>query len=38
MALTQEQLDAIVRYATEHITQVIEETNIYDEKTLNECI
>lgn len=32
MALTQEQLDAIVRYATEQITQVIEETNIYDEK------
>lgn len=32
MALTQKQLDAIVRYATEQITQVIEETNIYDEK------
>ncbi|UUY76956.1 ADP-ribosyltransferase [Staphylococcus haemolyticus] len=32
MALTQEQLDAIVRYATEQITQVIEKTNIYDEK------
>jgi len=32
MALTQEKLDAIVRYATEQITNIIENGDIYDEK------
>lgn len=31
MALTQEKLDAIVRYATEQITNIIENGDIYDE-------